>query len=707
MAKLDNSADQFANRQARAAGDRSTLVEQTAYINAAVISRVREARDFRDDEVQGERATDQRYLRGETDLEEEGDRRSNYSSAEIRDRVDMALGPLMEAFAGAESVCEFVGEGEQGQAEAKAQTEFAEHAIWSSPNAYNTIRGWMRDGLALRVGALKVQVKCRTHTKFHHEALPLGMDEAEAIDEIEGRGWTHTGFADEQQFQMSDGSIATQRIGRFRSREDVYGIELVPIPPEELIWNRWATDTESAVLVAHDGWANVGDLAHFGLDADELLSYGHAGSLDHDRNDEHQARTGYQRDDEYEDRADPATTRIQVIEGWMRLDYDNDSVAEIVHFIAVGDPPSVVWWDETDGIDIVLCRPMHRPHSWLADSYSERLRDHQEVVSSLMRGLINNTHQSTDHRWRIDPDAEYADDLALTQVGAAVRARAGEVEPFATPYTGQGIISSLAHLERMAEQHTGISRAAVGLDPGQLANQVEIGVAAILGGGYSRIDDLARTIAEASWKPLMQTVVRIAARYPDYATQTAPRGMRLPQRFDDTMECRVRAGLGYGGRETKLKRALGVFALQQQIVGALGLNNPFVQPQHIAETLRVINELSGFEAEFFTPREAVMQLVQQMQQQPDPAQQAQEQQAAGLAEAARIEAQGDLAEKQMDVQSRLQIEQAKLQASLREKEMELATRLQIEAMKQGVTMDVAQLRAAIDQAQMAVQLAKG
>ena len=106
----------------------------------------------------------------------------------------------------------------------------------------------------------------------------------------------------------------------------------------------------------------------------------------------------------------------------------------------------------------------------------------------------------------------------------------------------------------------------------------------------------------------------------------------------------------------------------------LGLSNPVVKPSQYINTLKKVAEMAGFKdtEQFFTSGEQIDQAL---------AQQDQQQQVDGSAQAEMAQFQAELELKKQKMQAELELEREKMQAELELRRFELESELQLRQQK--------------------------
>ncbi len=215
------------------------------------------------------------------------------------------------------------------------------------------------------------------------------------------------------------------------------------------------------------------------------------------------------------------------------------------------------------------------------------------------------------------------DDVLNNETGAIIRMRApGMVQPFSSPFVGQAAFPMLDYMDAMREDRTGMSKAAMGLDPDALQSTTKAAVAATVSASQSRLELQARLLAEGM-KKLFKGILYLMTTHQD-----KPRMVRLrnewvqidPRVWNTSMDVTVNIGLGNGDTNDRIQALTNIANKQEQIIQQYGLNNPVVTPAMYIRTIQKIVELSGVKdaSSYFQALPADFQMPQEQAPKPTP-----------------------------------------------------------------------------------------
>ena len=374
-------------------------------------------------------------------------------------------------------------------------------------------------------------------------------------------------------------------------------IRIMAVPPEELLLDRRARSFDDAGIIAHRQMATVSDLIGMGYDQEEIEE--NISSTDLDSNDEYLARQPLSTTFGAADSLNPMQRRVLYIEAYMRVDFDGDGIPELRKICCMGSGYTMVRNLPASYIPFVdfPCDPEPHTSPLEAMSIFDITHDIQEIKSEIMRNTLDSLAQSIHPRTAIVEGQVNIDDVLNNETGAIIRMRApGMVQAFSSPFVGQAAFPMLDYMDQMREDRTGMSKAAMGLDPDALQSTTKAAVAATVSASSQRLELQARILAEGM-KKLFKGILYLMTTHQD-----KPRMVRLrnewvqidPRAWDASMDVSVNIGLGNGDLGERMQGLTMIAGKQEQIMQQFGLGNPVVTPAMYIRTIQKIVELSGF-----------------------------------------------------------------------------------------------------------------
>ena len=598
-------------------------------LQGIVAAELEDAVSYIDSDVSPIRAKGTEYYRGDPFGNEE-DGRSQVVAMEVRDTVSAMLPSLMKVFFSTENVVEYVPRGPEDVAGAQQATDYANYIFTSDNNGFMTTYALFKDSLVRKCGIAKYwweeveEVKIEEYSGLDDQTLQVLMQEGAEVKIVVS--YPEPGAMPQMDMttglpmpvpMIHDVEIKrTTRDGRIR---------IMAVPPEELVLDRRARSFDDAGIIAHRQMATVSDLIAMGYDQDEIEE--NISSTDLDSNDEYLARQPLSTTMGSGDSLNPMQRRVLYVEAYIRVDFDGDGIPELRKVCCMGSGYTVVRNLPASYIPFVdfPCDPEPHTSPLEAMSMFDLTHDIQEIKSEIMRNTLDSLAQSIHPRTAVVEGQVNIDDVLNNETGAIIRMRApGMVQPFSSPFVGQAAFPMLDYMDQMREDRTGMSKAAMGLDPDALQSTTKAAVAATVSASQSRLELQARILAEGM-KKLFKGILYLITTHQD-----KPRMVRLrnewvqidPRVWDANMDVSVNIGLGNGDVNEKLNGLNMIMQKQEQIMAQFGPMNQIASLPMYIRTLQKAIELSGYKdassyfnslpADFQMPQEAPQQTPEQV-----------------------------------------------------------------------------------------------
>jgi hypothetical protein len=531
--------------------------------------------------VEGQLAEDRRkamdYYYGEK-FGNEVDGRSAVVSTDVQDVVEGMMPDMMEMFAGGSNVVEYAPKGPEDEQAAKQATDFGNHVWWADNDGYRVTHDWIKDALLQKNGTVKIwwddtPIKTRV-SKCNVNSLELAelmADETVEIIEQEEKEPSQ-----EELMFAPDGVLYDLTILK---TDDSGRIRVENVPPEEFLIARQSKDVDSSPFTGHRTLKTVSELIEMGFDPEELEDIPTSDTI----NEEHVNRYEDEEDLGEDSSLDESMRRIEIIEAYIRVDYDGDGVAEMRQVTCAGNGYKILRNEECEDNPFASMTPIRVPHKWAGRSLADLVMDIQFIKSTVERQLLDNMYQVNNSRAAISERVNLEDYLN-NRVGAPVRISGqggvgDAIMPLPTIPLGQQAFPLLEYFDTSREERTGITRLDQGMDPNSL-NKTAFGINQMLGRTQQRKLMMARTIAEMGFKPAFKKILKLLVNY-----QQKPRVVRLrntfvqidPRSWNAEMDVDVKVGLGHGTREGEMMMGRTVMEMMEKVIQYQGgLNGPLV-----------------------------------------------------------------------------------------------------------------------------------
>lgn len=568
-------------------------------LKGIVSKEIEDSIDFIDNWVSPLRATATEYYRGDPFGNEEAGR-SQIVSMDVRDTVQAIMPSLMRIFNSTENTVEYAPQGPEDIDAAKQATDYARYVINRDNDGFLQIHAAFKDALIRKVGVLKCywddQTKFETHnwTGLDDNALAALMSDNSVDVEVLASQQVGEPMMDQMTGEMlpppmmhSVRATYTHPDGR---------VKLEAVPPEEFLISREAKSLDQASYIGHRRVVTVSELVAMGYDYDVVSDAG-ANYDDMESNIERYTRNKALTS-EMNDRNDPAMKKVLYVESYIKVDYDQDGIAELRKICSVGDESIILSNEPCSVVPFAVFCPDPEAHDFFGMSVADAVMDIQKIKSSIMRNTLDSLSMSIHPRMAITEGMVNLDDAMSTEVGSIIRQRAnGAVQMLSMPFVGQQAFPVLKYMDELKEARTGISKASAGLDAGALQSSTAAAVNATVSAAQQHIELIARIFAETGMKQLYKIVLHLLTTHQD-----APRMVRLtndfvpidPRTWNSNMDVSVRVALGRGTDTERMLMLKQIGEMQKEAMQTMGAVNPLTDINKLSNTLKAMTELAGF-----------------------------------------------------------------------------------------------------------------
>lgn len=652
----------------------------------AVANMVREAEKHADEQAKDRKLSDEYYSGEMSDTPAMRENRSTQTSRDLRTQVKKAMPSIVRTMLGRDQVVEYQPQGEGDEEGAAQATDYVNEIVYNEAKVRRAIKSAVHDALRHRNGILKwwwdekKAVQYSRHTGLTEDELATlvaGDDvtvveqetreeqiEQEVVDPM-------TGQAAMQLVDVTLYDVKTRRV--FTDAK----VKVAAIPRERFLIHPDATCIEDSICTGEKTSMRRSDLVLMGYDRKLVADLPLAGD-----NDEERDRRRDATNEAYE--ADAANEEVDYYDLYVRVDLDDDGIAELRHMVFAGglSEDNLLENEEVDEVQICDLCADSEPHQWEGVSLFDDLRDVQRVKTVLLRQTLDNLYWANNPMLAGDPRAlgEEGTEAATNPEFGRFIPMAGDpraaLMPVTMPFVAAESYGMLEYMDREGQERTGINDASSGLAPDALQNMTAKASAMVEAGGIGQIELMVAELAEGL-KVFYRGLLRLIVRHQD-----KPRTVRLrkkwvtfdPRHWNAEMDAEVNIGLGAGTRERDMQMMMMVKQVQAELIAAFGPNNPYVSPENLYNTLAKLVESAGLKTPglYFTEPDAqrVKADLEKAAAQPSPEQQ--KLQAQMQLERAKLETQVSKEKAQMAAD--LQVKQAEIQADTERQRNDLASK---------------------------------
>jgi hypothetical protein len=556
-------------------------------VRAALEEEIRGAVGYTSSELSNQRKTALEYYYGEP-FGNEVEGRSSYVSRDVADTIEWIMPSLMRIFTGGDTIVKFEPQGPEDEKNAQQATDYVNYIFQKQNDGFLTLYTWFKDALLSKNGFVKVyweeydESKTESYERLTDDEMAMILQE-EGIEPLEHSMET-----------LPDGTNLHSLKARITTKGGKCCVD--PIPPEEVLVSKNPT---SPLLknrfVAHRRRVTISELKAMGFeDVDDIAD------SEADFNEEKTARFSFDETDVGADEKTQATREVWLAECYVKMDVDDDGIAEDRTIIMAGD--KILQNEEGRTSQLVSITPIILPHKLYGMSVADLVMDLQLLKSTVFRQILDNMYLANNGRYMALDGMVNIDDLLTSRPGGIVRVKTFDaVKPMQPPLLGAPAFNMLEYIDTIKENRTGVTRYNQGVDADSL-NKTAQGINQIMSASQQRVELIARVFAETGVKDLFYAILEAVQKHQDKAKVIRLRNEWVqmdPREWDNKFDLSVTVGLGTGSKDAQIQALMATIQFQ---ITALQGGLPIVTPENVYNTATKLLEAQNIKGAdlFFT-----------------------------------------------------------------------------------------------------------
>ena len=603
--------------------------------------------------------------------------RSQAVSMDVRDGIQAILPDLLEIFTGGDDVVSFAARDEKDEEAAQQETDYLRYVVFDENDGWSVFNTVILDALQAKTGVFKWWVQEGDQPK---EEKFEGKTAVELQEAAKSGTIVDVKLCDD----ADESALVGEPLYDFTIQypQEDGAVKIAAVAPEDITVAKDTVRLKDATYCATRSRPRAQDLINQGIDADlvdELPEW--QATIN---NAVPQARDTVREGQQVGGGTTRTLRQVEVYEHYIRI---RDEKGEKIYCVLTGGPsaPVLLRKQEVNQIQLSAITPFTVSHRFYGNSLADFLIDIQKIKSQLQRMSMDSGYFALNQRMEVAEDKANANtvpDLLRNEPGVPIRSKTGgAVTAISTTGLSFNTLQHLEYFSVVAEERTGIVRAAQGLNPDTL-HDTKAGALAQMSRAARRIRMIARTFAETGIKDMFLGVHALLRENASKARITRLRGKWVevnPSQWAERTDMRVEIGLGSGGRDYDMAVMDKIISLQAQAVEAQGgMEGPLVTPRELYNSANRLAEKAGIKSPEMFFKDPGDQPPVQEQQGPDPA--------------------------LLELQAKMQMEQQKVQASQQMDQVKMQHAHEVEAAKLQLSHQTAQQELALKREQLAAEL---
>lgn len=616
-------------------------------LRSVIQQEISAAQGYADSELAPDREKAILYYQGQVPDVPAMDGRSRYTSSDVANVIGWTLPGIMRVFTSSDRIVNYMPENEGDEEGAEQSSDYVNYMFWRDNPGYKIMWDATWDSLANKDAIVKQfwDTKEQSSVSFHEEVTEDQIavllynedkrDESEIIDKSEPYTQEIVLGTDEMGQPVTETiTLFDVKLKRIKKQGRlIYQV----VAPENFLVNESALDLAENWRFQAEKMYDVtrSDLLRMGFNRDRVDSIPSFSVID--TSPEDMARRNLVSG--FVEVGDRSMERVDLYECYIKMDIDDDGMAEVVKVMYAGNSSGAEildWeeWEDETPYSKIPCMPL--PHRFESESQADKTMDIQRFKTVVGRQMIDNLYLSNLPQPDIEANSILnMDALVNPGLGVPIIRKAGS-QPVSwnmTPFIGDKALLVMDHFDQVMKMRTGVSPDSLSLDADMLQNQTATASNNMKDASYSQIEIIARNMAEyGGWKDVFAKSLRIIVKNQDRVRTIRLRDKWVdmdPRYWNANMDAQINVGLGTGSRDRDLMMLNSILgdqiAITDRLAGSGFSQQALEMLPKVVKTMTKKGEAAGIKSpETYYPQvgqeqmAAMMQQMQEMASQPSP-----------------------------------------------------------------------------------------
>lgn len=441
--------------------------------------------------------------------------------------------------------------------EAGAATDYVNHVYNVDNKGYLVSSTVIKDALVQRYGVWKVEwleeEREETRRYSNLDGAQVALLQQQGGDEVEIEV---VGTQPTPQGPLYDIKVTKQwTSGR---------VAVEAIPPSQIVWAKRASDTEELPFIAEIKYVTRSDLVAQGLDRDmvaELPSHGLTTEVRRGqdwRNEDGESSESAA----ISERLDEAMEEVEIAECYIKIDLDDDGIAEWNCVVMAGlgggvNGSKIIETYPCDGHPYIIMSPILLPHRIDGLSPTDLVEDVQRLRTEIIRQIVDGLFLTNHPRWGYRKGKVDLDELLSGDPGTGVGAsNPDDIWRLDQTWEGAQALQLFPWLESLSESRSGVSPLGTVANSSLMTKHAEGTVDNLMQASMARQEYMARNMAEVGFTRLYRRILKLLIENQDRERMIRLRGEFVamdPSRWSSEMDVEVNPALGIGRNAIRMQ----------------------------------------------------------------------------------------------------------------------------------------------------------
>ncbi len=521
----------------------------------------------------------------------DGEDRSQIVDKTLMETIEWILPTLIKIFL-SDDVVQFDPMGPEDEQQAKQESAIVNHEFKRN-GGFMVLYNWFKDTLLQKNGYV---------ISSYDDSKMVMVEEYSGLDDMDlfslAQDWEQNGLEYEFIEYEEENGLYSLKV-RLTDNDGKFVVD--GITPENMrVTSKYFANIQKADYIGDRVIMTRSDLILAGFDkklVDSLPKY------TEETNEESLTRNTLTEEDEH-DTYDPATDDIELFREFIRVDFDEDGIAELRKVLRTDS--KLLENEETDLVEYSSLTAIPMPHRHMGLSIHDLLKDLVQIKTMLWRQMVDNVVNVNNPGIIVDTNKLNVSDVLVDRPRRIIRAQ-GDVNNsyglLETPEILGRVIPAMQFIETAAERRSGGSGASLAADADVLKSSTKGAFQDGLNAANLRIEAIARIFAETGVKALFLNLHAQMVKHQTFRKRQKILNQWVdvdPREWRKRESLSINVGLGNTSNEQRLENLMSIAAVQEKAAQA-----GIVQPDNVYNLAEDITRAVGFEAQgrYFTSPE--------------------------------------------------------------------------------------------------------
>lgn len=548
--------------------------------------------------------------------------RSQVVDRSVFETIQWILPSLCRIFANGDAIVEFAPLGEDDEEAAQQESDYLNYLVTQKNPWFQIFLDWSQDALVSKNGYCLVSMEEKLHTEEETyegqsaEAVTMLVDQ-EGVEVVAFEQYPDEHEQEPVMDPMGQPVLDPMTGQPMMQPRMLHNITIKRVKPEKRLRFKVLPperckvheQTDSFSLAECDyfefwDYCTISSLRQQGFDVPDDIA-----SSDEEVGEEDFARDIYLERTSHSEinTVDPAMKLVRARMIWIRHDYDDDGISELMHCWRIGqtilEKDGKPYIENVTRIPVSSIVPLVNTHRHIGTSMADMSADIQRIKTAILRGGLDSLYLSLNQRHAVSNEV-MLEDMLVSRPGGLVRMAAessalpaeGHILPLTTQFVFPEAMQGLEYMDAVREGRTGVNRSFSGVEADILTKaQSGTAINQLSTMAAQRVEQIARIMASGV-EYLFSLAHELILRHGHRKEVVKLRGKWVtidPATWKTGRDMRIVVGFGAGNKDALVARLVTILQAQKEAMAG-GLR--VASEQNVYEALIELTKAADFSA---------------------------------------------------------------------------------------------------------------